>query len=117
VQNIKVTFRTSNGRARSGFIWFTLGTSGGLLWTFVFRKMQGLSWLAEGFLASQKWLYSMELVLCKYGSLQNISYEIQEGFFILLQGIQPYFNSGVMILIFRTCCSGQYTILTASVTE
>jgi len=49
-------------------------------------------------------------------SLQNISYETWEGF-VILCGIQPYFNSGAMILIFRKCYFGQYTILTASVTE
>jgi len=50
-------------------------------------------------------------------SFQNISYKTWKGFVILLCGIQLYFNSGVMILIFRKYYFGQYTILTASVTE
>ena len=53
--------------AWSGLIWLRLGTIGGLLWiwqwNFGFRKMRGVSCLAEKLLACQEGLYSL-LLFC-----------------------------------------------------
>ena len=50
--------------AWTGLIWLRTGTGGGHLymrqWTFGFRKLWGISWLAENRLASQEGLRSME---------------------------------------------------------
>jgi hypothetical protein len=58
--------KKSVGRVWNGLIWPRIGTSCGLwetrLWTFVFRIMCVISWLAEELLASQEGLCSMALV-------------------------------------------------------
>jgi hypothetical protein len=55
------------GGAWTGSIWLRIGTGGGLLWiqwwTFGLHKMRGISWVAEGVLASQEGLCSMEWVI------------------------------------------------------
>ena len=64
------------GGAWTGLIWLRIRKGGGLLWmslwTFLFHKMWGISWLAEDMLGSQEGLCYMELVcvfcvcVCKY---------------------------------------------------
>ena len=57
-------FRKWDGLAWIGLIWLGIGTGGGHLitwqWTFRFRKMRGISLLAENRLASQEGLCFME---------------------------------------------------------
>ena len=56
------------------YMWIRIGTGGGHLWkrwwTFGFRKMRGISWLAEELLASPEGLCCMQLVRqeCRYKS-------------------------------------------------
>ena len=60
-------FRKWDGWTWIGLIWLGIGTGGGHLltwqWTFGFRKMRGISLLAENRLASQEGLCFMEYVI------------------------------------------------------
>ena len=55
--------------AWTGVISLRIGTGGERLWmrkwTFRFREMRGISWLAEDLLPSQDWLCSVELFISK----------------------------------------------------
>ena len=63
---VKWIFRQWNGESWTGLLWLRVVTGRGLLWvrwwTFGFRKMLGISWLAANQLASQEGLCSMKLV-------------------------------------------------------
>ena len=61
--NIKMDLQEVEREAWTRLIWLKISTGGGrmsiLWWTFGFRNMQGISWLAEDLLASQEGLCSM----------------------------------------------------------
>jgi hypothetical protein len=64
--NIKMDLQEMRLGASTGVVWLRIGAGGGMLWmlwwTFWFHKMRGISWIAGDRLASQKGLFSMQLV-------------------------------------------------------
>jgi hypothetical protein len=62
--------------AWTGLIWLRIGTGGGVLWmrqrSSGFHKMRGISWLAEGLLASQEGLSCVDLFIYLACLLLNV---------------------------------------------
>jgi hypothetical protein len=86
--NIKMDLREVGWEAQTGLIWLRIGTGGRLLcirwWTFGFHKMRGISWVAQGVLASQEGLCSIFLFFMFLLLLLWFSFLIPNFFFILL---------------------------------